>query len=181
MSSCVYIDSFIDEEQITFILDRISQADFTSVGNNKDLFSLDLFNTELFNDTECIEILLSIQRKIEKKIELIYNKPITHSAGPSVLKYEINQKIGLHRDWEPEDSYVIENKKKKVDLASIVYFNEDYNGGDLVFYKKENLSIPYLTLKPSKGSCIIFDSDIYHDTISISSGTKYCQTTFYSL
>jgi predicted 2-oxoglutarate/Fe(II)-dependent dioxygenase YbiX len=54
-------------------------------------------------------------------------------------------------------------------ISSVLYLNDDYEGGEL-YFKEQNI-----TLKPSKGSVIVFPSiePYYHESIEITEGIKY--------
>ena len=90
-----------------------------------------------------------------------------------------NSAIDIHKDWEPKDEWVILNNKKTVHLSSVFYFNENYSGGDLVFYN--NNKEKYFFIKPKKNCVILFDALQAHSTIPIISGVKYSYTNFYTL
>jgi hypothetical protein len=79
----------------------------------------------------------------------------THIA---IKKYFDGQQIGPHPDSESLDP---------IEYTASVYFNSDYDGGDLNF--------PYygVSVKPKPGSVIIFPSLYLHESMPISRGTKY--------
>lgn len=181
MYESILIEKLIKDTDVDLITKCLDKFSFSAVGNNHQLSTIDLFSIQNLEQNLWARILKESQLQLEKTIEQKYNLKITNGAGPSITRYLVGQMIGVHRDWEPEDSYVILNKKKKVDLASIIYINDNYSGGELVFYSDSSGEKPYLTLKPNAGSCVLFDSGIYHSTLPVKSGVKYCQTMFYSL
>lgn len=128
-----------------------------------------------------------VKKNIEKEIEHIYKHKIQRDIGISVLKYGEGSFIGMHRDWAPNDPYVKKFNKPRVDVGVVFYINDDYLGGDIMMFDVNEIESeihykdPYMTLKPNYGTCLIFDSCIYHMTKPIEKGEKYCMTIFYQL
>jgi Rps23 Pro-64 3,4-dihydroxylase Tpa1-like proline 4-hydroxylase len=71
-----------------------------------------------------------------------------------------------HRDQGPN------SEQDNIKFGAIVYFNDDYEGGEL-YYKDFDL-----TIKPKKGSLVIHKSTHLHKVLKVKSGIKYSMTTF---
>ena len=64
----------------------------------------------------------NIDKQLIASIEHIYRCKVKSFTGRNIVKYTKNQYIGLHKDWEPTDSWVVENNKDTVHVSSIFYF-----------------------------------------------------------
>lgn len=167
----------VQESSIDSITEYLRTINGMPTENNPNLTSIDLYqeNVDKKYTITYQNILTDICAIVEEKYAQKINE---YCSG--IVKYSFGQNIGMHRDWEPEDTYVITNKKKQVHLGSILYLNDDYKGGNLILYRDKDSEM-YFNYKPIKNSLIIFDSSIYHSTQPISENEKYCITCFYSL
>jgi len=173
MYPMIIVDNIIEDKKVTEIQNSILNGFFEKAPNNIHFESFGIEKT--YNDFSYLST------KIEYNINLYYKKQILFSTGKSIARYTIANFIGRHRDWEPSDPYVIENKKPRIDLASVYYINDDYTGGEICFFKSKDSDRPYLEIKPKAGMCVFFDSSVYHETRPIISGEKYSYTTFHQL
>ena len=77
--------------------------------------------------------------------------------------------------WNKNDSMVLHtdsNWKDKMDYSSLVYLNDNYSGGELIFNKEP--------LKMKKLSCILFESKKYeHGVNKIIKGKRYTLPSWY--
>jgi predicted 2-oxoglutarate/Fe(II)-dependent dioxygenase YbiX len=174
MNPTLIIENFIEDKTIDILLSLMDKVNFESTPNNANLFSCQTSNEELTKN-----ISQNINDKLTSTIETFYLKKVYHYTSGSVIRYNEGQFIGPHADWAAEDKYVVDEEKTKVDLSSILYLNDDFLGGDLVFLEKEN--IINLSLKPKKNTAIFFDALKVHYTTPIVEGCKYSYTSFYSL
>lgn len=172
--STIIIEDFIEEENIDSLLSLINDINFSCAPNNPNLFSAQISNIE---STKIISE--KINCKLTSTIQNLYSKKVYHYTSGSIVRYTKGQFIGAHADWAPEDDYVINENKIKVDLSSILYLNENFIGGELCFLDDHNLK--YFSIKPKKNMAIFFDALKVHYTEPIVDGIKYSYTSFYSL
>lgn len=90
---------------------------------------------------------------------------------------DLSQKIAMkyHTDYEYDKNH---EPGIKFGLASILYLNEDYNGGEICFKIMNNdmsSVINSFDYKPNTGDMLVFPSDqpFYHSVKSITHGNKY--------
>ena len=64
-------------------------------------------------------------------------------------------------------------------LSVVVFLNDDYTGGELIFPKHDNLNI-YLKVDKKPGRCVIFPSNFLfpHTVTPIETGTRYSFITW---
>ncbi len=82
-------------------------------------------------------------------------------------KYPVGRAIGPHVDSYGDDNYRT--------LSSVIYLNDDYEGGELYFPNQE------VKIKPEAGSIVLFPSvdPYYHQSLEIISGMKYAVPGFW--
>lgn len=151
----------------------IANRFFKDYGYSKSVYSsqLDKFKDDL-NYPDTINILKSIVYDIEMawdKYQQLFS--ISNPRNPqndfAVLKYHdyiTNRKsseLGLHVD-HPDPSNTNEH-------SMLIYWNENYNGGELIFPKIEE------TIMPKAGDIIMFssvDPKLIHHTKPVTNGNK---------
>lgn len=172
----VILENIIDDTDLSCLVKSFESTNFTAVINNPNLYNY--FIRDDYTHKDKIDLL---NLKLHSILENLYNTKIKDCTTGGVVRYTKGQNIGVHADWDPEDSYM-KSKEEKFTISSIFYFNEDYTGGELIFCKdKKFIDLNILKLKPQKNTVIFFDSSKFHYTNPILSGTKYSYTNFYSL
>ena len=176
--STLIIEDFIDDKDLDLLIDSFSGATFDSAPNNPNLFSYQIPKDYIHSS-----ITDMINAKLTSSLEEHYKVKISQYTSGSVTRYTEGQYIGLHADWAPEDVYVQTLGKKRVDISSVTYLNEDFTGGELVICEvsKDLLINKLITLVPRRAMVIFFDSLKSHYTNPIIKGAKYSYTNFYSL
>jgi hypothetical protein len=179
MYPTVIIENLIEDDALHLIESSFSNLHFQLNPSAKEETYSTLRSYSVDQNFPYYDLIKKIDDKIEKHIKAHYSKRVESFTGQSIVRYVENQFIDTHKDWEPKDEWVILNNKKTVHLSSVFYFNDDYFGGDLVFYNDNKEK--YFSIKPKKNCVILFDALQSHSTIPIVSGTKYSYTNFYTL
>lgn len=93
--------------------------------------------------------------------------PIDYMESINYIKYEKDTYFKPHVDHGPSYTAV---------MSSVVYFNDNYEGGELKFKYFDDYMY-----KPSAGDIIIFPSSFLylHESVNITSGTKYSAVTMF--
>ena len=179
MYPTVIIENLIEEDKLNLIQSSFCNLDFQLNPSAKEETYATLRSYSVDESFVYYDLIKKIDEKIENYIKAHYFKEVELCVGQSIVRYVENQFIDIHKDWEPKDEWVILNNKKTVHLSSVFYFNENYSGGDLVFYN--NNKEKYFFIKPKKNCVILFDALQSHSTTPIVSGVKYSYTNFYTL
>lgn len=136
--------------------------------NEKNNISLDIF-TMLIHAME--KTISNFYKKEYYPVQVFYSKMI------------IGGKNDLHLDnYTKEKSKegnfeIIERPFSKNDRSGLLYLNEDYTGGDLIFPEQE------LVLRPKPGTFIFFEGDdsVPHEVTAVQSGERHNIISFYGL
>ena len=86
---------------------------------------------------------------------------------PSLYKYSKGYSLPLHMDTK---------YYKWITYASVIYFNDDYEGGELSFPKLN------INIKPKARELIVFsqtENEYYHEIKRIKEGTRYSSATWW--
>lgn len=91
---------------------------------------------------------------------------ITSDQGYHALKYEVGEEYKAHVDAGPSENRIV---------SGILYLNDDYEGGELVF---PELGV---TIKPKAGELVLFPSNYcyVHQSMPITKGTKHAVVTWF--
>ena len=186
MHPIVIIENLIKEDTLNLIGSCFSSLHFESNPSEKELTASaekETYSTlqGCFVDENFpyYDFMKKIDNKIDNHIKAHYPKKFELCSGQVIIRYIENQFIKKHIDWQPKTKWAILNNKKTINLSSVFYFNDNYSGGDLVFYNDNKEK--YFSIKPKKNCLILFDALQIHSTIPIISGTKYSYTNFYTL
>jgi hypothetical protein len=169
------IDSFCEADGITD--KHIEELGLPAVPN-------EVLRSHRFNDME--EEVKSIASEINKMCdELIlekYGKKMAFMQGGDFVRYGVGQSLPYHQDWTVSE-WVIKHNLPVVHLSSVLYINDDYSGGELLFSstKLNNYRHDSVSIKPKAGTIIFFDALQWHASSPVSGGHKYASTNFYTL
>lgn len=94
---------------------------------------------------------------------------IVEDSGYSLLRYKEGHFYGEHIDWTS-------NMGHSRVLSILIYLNDDYEGGGIVFPRQD------VTIKPEAGSVVVFPSvgTHPHEALEVTKGTKYAVVTWMS-
>ncbi len=89
------------------------------------------------------------------------------------LKYEAGEYFKSHYDGQYVDEH------GNISLITIqIYLNDDFEGGNTIFYDPEDQDDILYRYKPSTGDIILFSQSAFlHSGEEVRSGTKYCVRT----
>ena len=120
-------------------------------------------------------------KKIEEIASYIFGVPLNRYDGNGLLnKWSIGDSLVVHTDAPTEfEQFIgksVEYPPSPILYSSIVYLNNDYQGGD-IYFTGHNMSI-----SPPAGSLLLFPStSMYpHEVREITLGNRYTFTLFLS-
>jgi predicted 2-oxoglutarate/Fe(II)-dependent dioxygenase YbiX len=145
-----------------------------------------LYNADYWNDRQCSsEILEKLNRqvwlivdkyidKMQKTIEDFYKVKVS-KRPPVIMKWRPGIEQKPHADKQLNDgrphAFVDD------DLNSLLYYNEDFEGGDL-FYPQHDI-----TVRPKPGLAVMHPGDVnyLHGVTMITKGFRYTTPSFYTV
>lgn len=163
----VFEDYFLRNEEVIEMVDNSKKWRQGTAGSGSDpkIRITDIHdlepNTELHN--EMLEIFI---KGIEEYSEKYENLKITKGEHLRVARYNIGGHYAPHSD----------TRKNERVVSGILYLNDDFEGGDLVFLHQN------IRIKPKPGMLVLFPSNyIYvHQSTPVTEGRKYCVISWFS-
>lgn len=98
----------------------------------------------------------------------VWRTPANSDSGYTLLKYRLGDECTLHCDLVPYEQRV---------CTAILYANDDYEGGDLVFPNQD------LRIRPAPGEMVVMPAseEFAHKVEPITKGNRYCVRCFFTL
>lgn len=180
-------ENIISKDDCLLIVDALKDQTFNHIPQNYNLpenpneDAMRIRTLSIDSQFEQHSLIFKLENSLVSFIEKFYRVKVLNVAGQCIVRYTNGQFINLHKDWEPNDAYVLEHKKSQVHLSSVTYINGDFSGGEIVLKEDYIMGDDLVTLNPTAGSTIFFSGDKYHITKPITSGVKYSYTNFYTL
>jgi hypothetical protein len=104
--------------------------------------------------------------------KLIDKWPSAEPIGPNNLimisRYNAGENFGIHTDT---GLFYDKLNRIKTRYTMLIYLNDDFTGGNTVFYDT-SFNVTRVVV-PKKGSCLVFDIDLWHEGREILNGNKY--------
>jgi predicted 2-oxoglutarate/Fe(II)-dependent dioxygenase YbiX len=170
----VIIENFIDKKHLSMLMDycmTISEWHSGSGDNGSD--SLSSYKHMKENAPELYGIMRDYMKDVKQKIEFKFGRNL-EPAEPGIRRWVPGEYIDLHADGEtaagvPSFAYI-------VDYGSIIYINEDYDGGELSFPAYR------IKFKPKAGTLVFFPSNnnYSHYVTEVESGLRFTSAHFWT-
>lgn len=94
---------------------------------------------------------------------------------PSIVRWRIGDGQAPHADKQLNDGSP--NDYPNNDIASLIYINDDYDGGEIFFPNQD------IKFKPEAGSLVFFPGDVnyLHGVTEVTQGIRYTMPNFWSI
>lgn len=159
----IYVEqSFLDKETCTELTAYLSNTSWPVLDN--EFWSGRVHRFGLIK-----EPMLSVTNKIKTRIaDYIENKfdSLAHCDTIDFIRWQDGKQMPLHRD--AMEIYMYR------DWGSILYLNDDYEGGHTYYPELE------LDVKPQIGSLVVHEGDVLHGVRPISGNTRYTIASFWT-
>ena len=155
----IVIQNFVDEKHS--LLFRDYWDTFSSLcSDNRPEHSHRNLHFNKIKDIQVRTHLTYYQQKLKFFIDHFFQTKVKPWNDPQICRWRAGEYMGLHGDNE--------NGIDKVDYSAIIYLNDNYDGGSLIFESKE-------TYKVKKNGVIFFESGIHnrHRVSKIIKGYRY--------
>lgn len=189
------IPNYVATPQCKFLVEYADKADSKPLGildhEKSNAYGFEQFSTNtsirdtemvIYDDTIMNGLVEVVRHAVENLINPFFDVSVQSAEIPQVLKYNVGGHYAEHVDSEALWHNVHENKiewKKVIDrdISILLYLNDDYEGGELVFPNQ------HITIKPKAGMLVAFPSNHHfvHGVNPVTKGTRYAMVTWASL
>jgi len=164
----VVVPNFLSNEEIDYLMSHVDEkrmVSFVSQKDNEGNPTSWIHNYEGILDKDKIFERVSNEIKQKYNYENIKQK----NSRLSIARWDVGSKLMLHVD---DLGYVTNNH-----LATLIYLNDDYAGGELGFATHN------IVIKPNKGDLIFFPGNMHyaHEVKEVLSGTRYTLPIWFTI
>ena len=130
------------------------------------------------SDPLILHLIENMQQRLKVKVDEFFNVNV-RATGPAVVRWPVGARQDPHADKEitsgPDAGKP--NAFPNYDIASIFYFNDNYEGGELFF------PLQGLKFKPKAGSAYFFpgDKNYIHGVTEVTSGFRFTSPFFWTV
>ena len=164
----IVIPNFLSDEEIEYLLNQIDETKLFSFVSQKDHEGNP---TSWMHTYKEIADKDKITKRVSDEVKKAYNYQNIKQKDSTltITRWDTGSKLTLHVD---DLGYVTDNH-----LPTLVYLNDDYEGGELGFATHN------LIIKPKKGDLIMFPGNMHyaHEVFEVLSGTRYTLPIWFTI
>jgi predicted 2-oxoglutarate/Fe(II)-dependent dioxygenase YbiX len=175
-SNIYHIENFVEKNDTKEIYEfaknikNFNGAQSSEIWKNRvcDGLSINKENKNIYN--KLFNIYVNIAKNfIESKFNFVLNYPI-----PSIVIWNVGDIQPPHADKENPDG--TDNGTPFYDISSLIYLNDDYEGGEIYFPKQG------IEIKPKAGDFVCFpgDKEYMHGVKEITYGKRFTIPLFFT-
>ena len=164
-SMIYHVKNFVSPDEIKILNDYLDSMD---VKNFKDVFYMDAEGDEYNGQREISDE--SVERKmknLDAKIRSFITESYFGDKGINVVKYvwtralelirwQVDSSLGKHSDGPSDPA-----EFPLIKIGTLIYLNDDYEGGELVFNDYD------MIIKPEPGDLVIFPNHYMHEVLKV--------------
>ena len=169
-SNIVIIENFISKEDCLLVLNSLD--DSIQWRSNTMSGIPDKVSVNLYEKVDAYKILKDALDRLQYTIEMHFGREL-EEGFPGIRVWSKGEYQPLHADGEdpegnPNEAYI-------VDYGSVIYLNDDYEGGEIYFPDQE------IDFKPKAGTVVFFPSNnmFIHGVKEITNGERYTSPQFW--
>lgn len=169
-SNVVIIENFVSKENCKFIIDSLD--DSIIWGSNTMEGIPDKVSRNFYEKPEAFNILKNAMDRLQDAIEMHFGRPL-EEGFPGIRVWGTGEYQPLHADGEDPEGHP--NEAYIVDYGSVIYLNDDYEGGEIYFPDQG------IDFKPKAGTVVFFPSNnmFIHGVKEITNGNRYTCPQFW--
>lgn len=157
-----YEKSFIDRDTAKRVSDYAKSHDyiFTDYGNNEKEFTVHTHSEIKKYDAEVVDIINDYAKKVYSFVVDSYPGPFSDFDENTTHIARFSSGKGMHEHFD---------SSRPNDIATLIYLNDDYVGGEIYFPKYD------ISIKPEPGDLLTFpdNPDFVHGVKPVTSGIRY--------
>lgn len=172
-SNIVIKENFISEEHLAEIMRYCHSIEKWESRSELGTDSIHMPEYIEKNSPKIFSVMQYYVDRVQDAVEYKFGRKLERTK-PGIRKWYPGENQDVHADGETADGWPGYNYI--VDYGSIIYLNEEYEGGEL-FFPKYNIHI-----KPKPGTLVFFPStNMYaHGVTEVVSGTRYTSPHFWT-
>jgi len=166
----VIIENFISPTDCKLVLDSLDESIIWVSYSQEGI--PDKVSKNIHEKVGAYNILKNALDRLQNEIELHFGRPL-EEGFPGVRVWGVGEYQPLHADGEdPEGN---PNEAFIVDYGSVIYLNDDYEGGEIYFPDQK------IDFKPKAGTVVFFPSNnmFIHGVKEITKGERYTCPQFW--
>lgn len=163
----------------TFDMESMNRKKTSGIGGENSKIDLSVRNVKYSNISDILgEVKDLYQDIVDNIINPFYGFKVNDSEIPQLLTYGPGGHYKAHYDavslWKNPDDSVIWKKSVDRDLSTVIFLNDDFQGGEFVF---PDLRV---RIRPEPGLLIAFPSSQFylHQVDPVISGTRYAMVNW---
>lgn len=136
------------------------------------------YNSLMKSDSSILDLIYDMIKRLKIEVDKFFNVD-AEETGPAIVKWPVGSRQEPHADKE---FWIGEEKGRPndfpwYDIASLFYFNDDYEGGELYFPQHG------IEFKPKARSAYFFPGDMYyaHGVRPITNGNRFTSPFFWTI
>jgi hypothetical protein len=152
------VKNFISEQLCNDILEKVSDKDTSNKTYEQWIGKI--------IESRDVPIIINLGTQVKEKIHELYPIKVKQVNIPYIVRWSKDDNMEPHVDDLGTDNY---------HMASLIYLNDDYSGGEISFISHD------ISIKPDKGDLIIFPGNLHyaHEVKTINSGFRYTIPVWY--
>lgn len=166
----VIIENFIPLEDCKIVVDSIDDS-INWISNTMSGIP-DKVSSNFYEKKEAHNILKFAMDRLQNEIEMHFGRPL-EEGFPGIRMWSPGEYQPLHADGEDPEGHP--NEAYIVDYGSVIYLNDDYEGGEIYF---PDQGIDFI---PKAGTVVFFPSNnmFIHGVREITKGYRYTCPQFW--
>jgi len=133
---------------------------------------------EISHDPSIVNVVEGLISRLQKEVEKFFNVKV-QATGPAIVRWPVGTRQDPHADKELHEGpdAGTPNDFPHYDIASLFYFNDNYEGGELFF------PVQGVEFKPNAGSAYFFPGDRWyvHGVRPVISGGRFTSPFFWQI
>lgn len=168
----------INKKEIQLITNYLTN---TKALNDPSGYSPFLFYPITESNNQLFHVLNKSYNKCKDIIEKYFQCLVYDEGINSIVELEEGQSMPVHYDHNSAEKKSVGFKTgaghPSRDISSVLYYNDDFDGGEIYFPNQD------LLIKPEPGLFVCFpaNDDFPHGVKEITNGYRWCSTTFWCI
>lgn len=157
-----YIDGFMNYDDAIAVSEYAKKHIdlFTDFGNTEQEFKVHTYHEILSNDPEILNIIQEVAKRVYRFVLSEYTQQFEDFIDEKTHIAKFEEGNGMHDHYD---------SSRPLDIATLVYLNDEYEGGDIYFPKYK------ISYKPKPGDLLCFpdNPNFIHGVKPIIKGTRF--------